>query len=141
LDYLTELFESGRWRRFFGETAFLENIKEAKTAVETWRSLLYREATRDNRPIDLSWLGHNQQLAPRHAFEFGGEPIPPRRPELPPTIVREPEPEIAAETSPRLKIVAETAPPVNVPDEVPAWQHALDPVFLRERYPLLRQVG
>jgi uncharacterized repeat protein (TIGR03809 family) len=39
LDYLTEMFESGRWRRFYTETAFLENIKEAKFAVETWRSL------------------------------------------------------------------------------------------------------
>jgi uncharacterized repeat protein (TIGR03809 family) len=39
LDYLTELFESGRWRRFHSETAFLENIKEAKIAVETWRKL------------------------------------------------------------------------------------------------------
>ena len=39
LDYLTELFESGRWRRFYGEVAFLENIKEAKAAVETWREL------------------------------------------------------------------------------------------------------
>lgn len=39
LNYLTELFESGRWRRFYGELAFLENIKEAKAAVETWREL------------------------------------------------------------------------------------------------------
>jgi uncharacterized repeat protein (TIGR03809 family) len=39
LEYLTELFESGRWRRFHGELAFLENIKEAKAAVETWREL------------------------------------------------------------------------------------------------------
>jgi uncharacterized repeat protein (TIGR03809 family) len=39
LDYLTELFESGRWRRFHSEVAFLENIKEAKEAVETWRKL------------------------------------------------------------------------------------------------------
>jgi uncharacterized repeat protein (TIGR03809 family) len=39
LNYLTEMFESGRWRRFYTEVAFLENIKEAKFAVETWRSL------------------------------------------------------------------------------------------------------
>jgi uncharacterized repeat protein (TIGR03809 family) len=39
LDYLTQLFESGRWRRFYGEVAFLENIREAKVAVETWRGL------------------------------------------------------------------------------------------------------
>src|SRR6185437_13885061 len=39
LNYLTEMFESGRWRRFYTEAAFLENIKEAKFAVETWRAL------------------------------------------------------------------------------------------------------
>src|SRR5262245_953016 len=39
LEYLTQLFESGRWRRFYGEVAFLEYIREAKVAVETWRGL------------------------------------------------------------------------------------------------------
>ena len=40
LDYLTELFETGRWRRYHGEREFLENIREAKRAVETWRHAL-----------------------------------------------------------------------------------------------------
>ena len=39
LEYLTELFETGRWRRFHTELEFLENIQEAKAAVETWRGL------------------------------------------------------------------------------------------------------
>jgi hypothetical protein len=39
LEHLTELFESGRWRRYYDELAFLENILEAKVAVETWRGL------------------------------------------------------------------------------------------------------
>jgi uncharacterized repeat protein (TIGR03809 family) len=39
LNYLTDMFESGRWRRYYSEVAFLENIKEAKFAVETWRGL------------------------------------------------------------------------------------------------------
>jgi len=39
LEYLTEMFDSGRWRRYYSEFAFLENIKEAKAAVETWRGL------------------------------------------------------------------------------------------------------
>ena len=39
LEHLTELFESGRWRRYHSERTFLENIREAKEAVETWRSL------------------------------------------------------------------------------------------------------
>ena len=39
LEHLTELFETGRWRRFHGEREFLENIQEAKAAVEIWRDL------------------------------------------------------------------------------------------------------
>jgi uncharacterized repeat protein (TIGR03809 family) len=47
LEYLTELFETGRWRRFYSELAFLENIKEAKAAVETWRDLSTPKTCRD----------------------------------------------------------------------------------------------
>lgn len=56
LEYLTELSETGRWRRFHSEGDFLENIQEAKTAVEAWRDLLTREASRDNSAVDMSWL-------------------------------------------------------------------------------------
>jgi hypothetical protein len=68
LKYLTELFDTGRWRRFYGEQAFLENIREAKTAVETWRDLLLREGSRDNRAIDLSWLGRGRTTLPQNEF-------------------------------------------------------------------------
>ena len=60
LEYLTELFETGRWRRYHTELEFLENIQEAKAAVETWRDLLSREASLDNTAIDLSWLGRRR---------------------------------------------------------------------------------
>ena len=56
LEYLTELWETGRWRRFHSEIQFLQNIQEAKAAVETWRALLHREASLDNNSIDLAWL-------------------------------------------------------------------------------------
>ncbi len=58
LEHLTELFESGRWRRYHTELAFLENIQEAKAAVETWRDLSRREASRNNTAADTSWSGH-----------------------------------------------------------------------------------
>ncbi len=64
LEYLTELFETGRWRRFHSERAFLENIQEAKAAVETWRGLLMREASRDNSAVDISWLGRRSATLP-----------------------------------------------------------------------------
>ena len=60
LEYLTELFETGRWRRYHTELEFLENIQEAKAAVETWRDLLSREASLDNTAIDMAWLGRRR---------------------------------------------------------------------------------
>jgi uncharacterized repeat protein (TIGR03809 family) len=50
LDYLTELFESGRWRRYYSERAFLENIQEAKAAVALWRDLSKGEALYTQMP-------------------------------------------------------------------------------------------
>src|ERR1700754_260820 len=47
LEHLTELFESGRWRRYHSEREFLENIQEAKSAVEVWRRLSTREPSPD----------------------------------------------------------------------------------------------
>src|SRR5712691_11301126 len=65
LEYLTELFETGRWRRFHSELAFLENIQEAKTAVEIWRDLSLREASRDKSAVDISCLGRSRVTSPR----------------------------------------------------------------------------
>lgn len=62
LGYLTELYETGRWRRYYSEPDFLENIREAKGAVETWHGLLTAEATPDNRPIDFSWIGRSSAV-------------------------------------------------------------------------------
>jgi len=55
LEYLTAMFESGRWRRYYGELAFLENIQEAKTAVEKWRRLSTPGAARESPAIDIAW--------------------------------------------------------------------------------------
>src|SRR3979490_2712135 len=55
LEHLTELFDTGRWRRFHSEIAFLENIQEAKAAVEIWQELLRRETTPGIATVDISW--------------------------------------------------------------------------------------
>jgi uncharacterized repeat protein (TIGR03809 family) len=68
LEYLTELFETGRWRRYHSELAFLENIQEAKSAVEIWRDLSSREASRDNSAIDISWPGRSSAALPREGL-------------------------------------------------------------------------
>ena len=115
LDHLTELFESGRWRRYHSEISFLENIQEAKKAVETWRQLLSREASADNLAVDLSWLNSSKPPPPRRN-PLSGYYIPP-----PP--------------------LAQSKPAISEPAPPPAdhsWQQALDPSTMQERYPLLR---
>src|ERR1700749_4175312 len=78
-EHLTELFETGRWRLYHSESAFLENIREAKAAVETWRDLLTREASRENYALDISWLGRArttlpQDTQPRRVYPFSLQP-------------------------------------------------------------------
>jgi hypothetical protein len=129
LEYLTELFETGRWRRFHSERAFLENIQEAKAAVETWRDLSRREASRDNAAIDMSWLGRTM-AAPR------GDR---RRDSVHPQPA-----EIAAERSPGNSIVAIVDPVGSeealsvrtIGDDTTALSP--DVTAIAERYPLLR---
>jgi uncharacterized repeat protein (TIGR03809 family) len=90
LEHLTELFETGRWRRYHSERAFLENIQEAKAAVETWRDLSLREASRNNNVLDMSWLGRTRASLARS--ERRDEQVKPPQPapilaEPPPSIV------------------------------------------------------
>jgi uncharacterized repeat protein (TIGR03809 family) len=139
LDYLTELFETGRWRRFHTEQAFLENIREAKEAVELWRSLETREAALDNNAVDLSWLGrrHSTQKISERQYERAP---PPSRPA---PVAAEPPPRnvpgdvlIALES-----VLADSAEAPSVPDapgldDLPPPTLDLD--VIRDRYPLLR---
>src|SRR6266851_5745894 len=125
LEYLTELFETGRWRRYYSERAFLDNIQEAKTAVEIWRELSTREASSDNFAVDISWLGRTRATrAMLPSGETSREWVHRFQPQ-PPQIPAEPEP------------------------PAPALDRSLDPVLDRltrdiaaitERYPLLRNV-
>ncbi|MBR1122076.1 TIGR03809 family protein [Bradyrhizobium lablabi] len=135
LEYLTELFETGRWRRFHSETAFLENIREAKAAVETWQALLTREASLDNSPIDISWLGRSGVMLPprrepARAEARGFEPPPA---EIPAPLHVAP---IAAEPEPVLADEVPVAPEQDALAKTVAL--TLDIVAMQERYPLLR---
>jgi uncharacterized repeat protein (TIGR03809 family) len=139
LEYLTELFETGRWRRFHSELAFLENIQEAKAAVETWRSLSMREASRDNSAVDMSWLGHTQTALPR-AERLLDQPD--RLPSPPVEIAAEPSPpdvSIAAEPVHVASDEAPSAPAMDTPilEEVEDG-HELTLDAIAQRYPLLR---
>jgi uncharacterized repeat protein (TIGR03809 family) len=135
LEYLTELFETGRWRRFHSEIAFLENIREAKSAVEIWRDLSTRKASPDNSALDVS-LPRNagvttlRQQATRDWLHLVSSPPVHFPAELP-----------AQDTPP----VAATDAPAFEPD-LPALELALEIVSqpalgtapIHDRYPLLR---
>jgi uncharacterized repeat protein (TIGR03809 family) len=133
LDYLTELFETGRWRRFHSERAFLENIQEAKAAVETWRDLLSREASLDNSAIDVSWLGRGRAPPPRRERLRDELHRPLLQPmeianQLPPSDVL-----TASETE---HVFSDDAPSAPVMDSVSEPMPAI--AAIEQRYPLLR---
>jgi uncharacterized repeat protein (TIGR03809 family) len=161
LEYLTELFETGRWRRYHSEAAFLENIQEAKAAVEIWRDLMTREAARDNSAVDMSWIGRPRTVPPPTDI-FSGQVHRPRPQPTP--VPAEPLPRdvsIAVETAQVCSDEAPSAPYFDAPAMHPAIdpildpaveqavERALDPIMDRltqdfaaiaERYPLLRNV-
>jgi uncharacterized repeat protein (TIGR03809 family) len=137
LEYLTELFETGRWRRYHSEHAFLENIREAKSAVETWRGLLTHEASRGDSAADMSRLSHTQAALPR-VERLRNHPD--RRPPPPVEIAAElpppPDVSILAEGA---HIVSGEAPSVLAMD-APALDDVPVPTLeaIEQRYPLLR---
>ena len=130
LDYLTELFETGRWRRFYSEHAFLENIRDAKAAVEAWRDLSSREASRDNRPIDMSWLGRGRAALPQNEFRRDLGHLPPIA-EIPINPLQEIS--IAPEDD---DVVSEIHSAEPLAED--AFAAVLDLATIAARYPLLR---
>jgi uncharacterized repeat protein (TIGR03809 family) len=40
LAYITDLYETGRWQRYFSEREFLRMVRETRAAVETWQRLV-----------------------------------------------------------------------------------------------------
>jgi uncharacterized repeat protein (TIGR03809 family) len=146
LEHLTELFESGRWRRYHTELEFLENIQEAKAAVETWRDLLNREASLENNAIDMSWVGR-RRTTPLPRDEGYRQPVVPLQPQpapivAAPPIATAPSREIPADVLVALEsqlVDANEAP--SVPDVLALDEMqfpALDLDAMKDRYPLLR---
>jgi uncharacterized repeat protein (TIGR03809 family) len=146
LNYLTEMFESGRWRRFYSEVAFLENIKEAKFAVETWRGLsnphLARRAAAIEPTPELAQgvaaveLALSESAVPVSARTVEPDPVP---------IAPEPfelEEEHAVEQA---ELAPADAPPSGPVIDMLALEQALDIpdaafdiTAIEQRYPLLR---
>lgn len=122
LEHLTELFDSGRWRRYYTDLVFLENIREARTAVRIWRDLLQREASPGISPADSSRLGGVQAAMP------------------PVSLVREPPQtaELPVEPQRRMTQAAASIEEALMKALVPAGAPRSDVTAMQERYPLLR---
>ena len=98
--------------------------------METWRDLLSREASRDNRAIDLSWLGRSGTVLPLN--EFRRDRVALSR------VVKTP-----IEPPKEISILAEdrdvvSKPLAAKPLEEDSWAAVLDLATVAARYPLLR---
>jgi uncharacterized repeat protein (TIGR03809 family) len=135
LQYLTELFETGRWRRYHSDHSFLENIQEAKTAVEIWRGLAGPEASPDNSAAEVSWLAPSP---PRR--DASGDAVHQFSPQPTDTPVYSPQFEVAmaAETDHVYSDEAPSAPTFDEPALNDISELALNLDAIEERYPLLR---
>jgi uncharacterized repeat protein (TIGR03809 family) len=135
LEHLTEMFETGRWRRYHSEAAFLENIQEAKSAVELWRSLSTGGASADHSTIERPWLRVRKSPLPR--FEMLIDQAPPPQPADTPD-----QPLLSAvEAALVCSDDAPSAPAMQTPDVDPASDDAGEPALeigaIGHRYPQL----
>ena len=65
LDHHIELYQTGRWQRYYNETEFLTMIRELVNAVEAWRQLAPREQAKSS--------AQTQQLAAFNVWtDLGG---------------------------------------------------------------------
>jgi uncharacterized repeat protein (TIGR03809 family) len=64
LEHITDLFVTGRWRRYFSEADFLEQVRQTKDAVATWRRLDVQplETPMPPRPLTVGVLAPNVNL-------------------------------------------------------------------------------
>ncbi len=135
LDHLTELFETGRWRRFHTEQAFLENIREAKQAVETWRDLMARDAAPDHFDLNMTVARKQPAQVPQEdvlvqVAALASEPEP---------IVIEPPRQVPHDVLVALEIqlLDVDEAPEDAPDFDDATLPPLDLDSIGKRYPLL----
>jgi uncharacterized repeat protein (TIGR03809 family) len=133
LEYLTELFETGRWRRYHSELDFLENIREAKQAVGVWQGLLTRQACRNDSTVDIASQDLDRVPLPDDD-DLPGRPIwlQPQPAPIPDT----PAPSEVSMTAEAECIALDEAPCEPATDDARA--PTLDIASIQERYPSLR---
>jgi uncharacterized repeat protein (TIGR03809 family) len=152
LEHLTELFESGRWRRYYSEYSFLENIQEAKFAVKHWRALALGETIAPRIGFTLTVADGRPILEPAAAEADADEPQIALAPMLETMIAESeivvpedifvPEEIVAPEVVPLAPLIdmaaLEQALGIGIKAEPPP--RVLDLDEIERRYPALRHV-
>ena len=157
LEHLTELFESGRWRRYYSEHSFLENIQEAKFAVKNWRALSLGETITPRIGFTLTVADGRPMLEPATPDEVEADERFEQQVALAPMIetmiaaseivvpehILVPEEIVAPEVvplAPRIDMAAlEQALSIGIKAEPPP-SRVLDLDEIERRYPALRHV-
>ncbi len=101
LEHLSEMFETGRWRRYHSELAFLENIQEAKRAVQTWRALANGGDVAEAAASVTSAFGWSPATMPRVFPREQAQTVQPKAVHI------EPETSVPVNLEPTLDVLAE----------------------------------
>jgi uncharacterized repeat protein (TIGR03809 family) len=149
LEHLSEMFETGRWRRYHSEIAFLENIQEAKRAVQTWRAIVAGEDVAAAAASVSSAFGWSPATLSRMAPREQAQTVQPKavhiQPETVMPVALDPRPNVLAEITaaplaPLAAFLQQFSPPadeiVAAPERVVEYTLSLD--GLQAKYPLLR---
>jgi uncharacterized repeat protein (TIGR03809 family) len=127
LVHLSEMFETGRWRRYHSEIAFLENIQEAKRAVQTWRALATGADVATAAASVSPAFGWSPATMPRMLpRELQAQVMQPKAvhiaPETAVPVGLDPTPDVLAEITeaPIVPLAALAAPAAMAPLKVPA---------------------
>jgi uncharacterized repeat protein (TIGR03809 family) len=119
LQHLSEMFETGRWRRYHSEIAFLENIQEAKRAVQTWRALATGGDVAEAAASVTPAFGWSPATMPR---EQPPHTVQPKAvhivPEIAVPVRLDPQPDVLAEIT-EAPIAPLSVPPALAPLTVP----------------------
>lgn len=124
LQHLSEMFETGRWRRYHSEIAFLENIQEAKRAVQTWRALATGADVAEAAASVIPAFGWSPATMPRvFPREQQAQTVQPKAvhiaPETAVPVRLEPKPDVLAEVT-DVPIAPLSVPPAMAPATAPA---------------------
>ena len=152
------MFETGRWRRYHSELAFLENIQEATRAVQTWRAIATGEDVAAAAASVTSAFGWSPATLSRPAPRQQAQAMQPKAvhiaPETAVPVALDPTPNVLAEvTEAPIAPVAPIAPLASIasflqtfsppaaeivaaPERVVEFTFSLDGI--EAKYPLLR---